>query len=460
MRTRTALVAGAALGAFIMSGVAAEAKTTHHKKHVAAAPSKETLELKQEVQDLKTQLQALESRLDAQAQAQQQTLAQAQAAQSTAQTAQSTAQAAATQIQAEQDQIKTIPTQVATATKAAAPKSGWWNETKIGVTMFADAGNITGKTDGAKTAQTGTNYDIKRLYLVVDHKFNDTYSFNFTTDFNYDSGPAAATQLYIKKAFIQAKYSPAFTIRAGAADLPWVPFVEGIYGYRYVEQTLIDRTKFGTSSDWGIHALGTFGNNIFSYQISVIDGEGYKKPAIGTANRTNAVDVEGRLSATYKHVTLAVGGYDGKLGNAVSGVQTFNTAQRLNLLAAYVTPKARIGFEYMYAHYWGSDILQSNPAKTNSSEGYSVFGSWNFTPKLAVFGKYEWVKPKSVTAPTFDDSYFNVGLSYKPIGPLDFALVYKRDEVKNGVLSTGNGSIGGIHNGTYDEVGLFTQVKF
>jgi len=25
------------------------------------------------------------------------------------------------------------------------------------------------------------------------------------------------------------------------ADLPWVPFMEGLYGYRYVENTLIDR---------------------------------------------------------------------------------------------------------------------------------------------------------------------------------------------------------------------------
>ncbi len=42
-----------------------------------------------------------------------------------------------------------------------------------------------------------------------------------------------ASQLFIKKAYLQAKYDPAFTIRLGAADLPWVPFVEGIYGYRY-----------------------------------------------------------------------------------------------------------------------------------------------------------------------------------------------------------------------------------
>jgi hypothetical protein len=342
--------------------------------------------------------------------------------------------------------------------------------------MFADASYVQNKNNGVKNAQSGTDYDIKRMYLVVDHKFNNTYSFNFTTDFNFDSnaGPGAntasgvkTTQLYIKKAYLQAHYSDALNVRLGAADLPWIPFDEGLYGYRYVEQTLIDRTKFGTSSDWGVHAFGSLANNLISYQVSVVDGEGYRQPAIGTANRTHAVDVEGRISANYRHVTVAVGGYDGKLGNDVQGVPTFNTAERFNVLVAYTDKKIRLGGEYFWAKYW-KDVLQSNPLVTNHSDGYSFFGSYMVLPKLSVFGRYDFVKPLADTVPSEHENYFNVGLSYKPIGPLDFALVYKRDSVLNGTgFSTGNGVIGtgiaagpGTGHGTYDEVGLFTQVKF
>ena len=32
--------------------------------------------------------------------------------------------------------------------------------------------------------------------------------------------------------------------------------MEGVYGYRYVENTLVDRIKFGNSADWGVHVLG------------------------------------------------------------------------------------------------------------------------------------------------------------------------------------------------------------
>ncbi len=461
MNTRTALIAGAALGALAISATDVEAKATH-RHHKPAGPSEAAL-LKQEVEALKSEVQTLESRLDAQGQSQQQTQAQAQAAASQAQSAQTLAQATASQVTADDSKIATIPAQVKTAAKAHAPKPGWWNDTKVGATVFADASYIRNQNSAGKTPQSGTNYDIKRLYLIVEHKFNDTYTFNFTSDFIYDSG-SKATQLFIKKAYLQAHYSDAFNLRLGASDLPWVPFVEGLYGYRYVQQVLLDRTKNGTSTDWGVHVFGTFFNKVVGYQFSVVDGEGFKQPAIGTANRTSALDVEGRINATYDHVTVAVGGYSGKLGNSVEGTPTFNTAQRFDALVAYTDSKIRLGGEYFHSKYW-KDVLQSTPAKTNSSDGVSVFGSYALTSKISVFGRYDWVKPLTNTAPTERDNYFNVGVAYKPIGPLDFALVYKRENVDNGSFSTSDGVIGipsgsTTGRGTYDEIGLFTQVKF
>ena len=66
----------------------------------------------------------------------------------------------------------------------------------------------------------------------------------------------------------------------------------------------------------------------------------------------------------------------------------------------------------------------------------------------------------SGTAGDVKDNYFNVGLDYKPIGPIDLALVYKREKTKNGFLSTSNGTIGGLDQGTYDEFGVFGQFVF
>jgi hypothetical protein len=97
---------------------------------------------------------------------------------------------------------------------------------------------------------------------------------------------AGASQLYLKKAYLQARIDHAPVVRFGAADLPWVPYAEAIYGYRYLENTLIDRVKAGTSSDWGVHVLGSFFGGLLNYDFAAVNGGGYKKfPGGGNLNR-------------------------------------------------------------------------------------------------------------------------------------------------------------------------------
>ena len=182
------------------------------------------------------------------------------------------------------------------------------NDNKIGGRMFFDLTNIDKTSNGKDTAASGTGLDVKRFYLTVDHKFNDIWSANLTTDFQYSSA-IGNTELFVKKAYVQGSFDPAFNLRVGAADMPWIPYVEKFYGMRYVENTLTDRLKYGNSSDWGLHGFGNLGNN-FNYAVSVVSGAGYKNPT-----RSKGMDVEGRVAYTpNENFVVAVGGYSGKLG--------------------------------------------------------------------------------------------------------------------------------------------------
>ena len=243
------------------------------------------------------------------------------------------------------------------------------------------------------------------------------------------AGGIKSTQLYIKKAYLQANYADYFNVRFGGADTPWIPFVEGIYGYRFAEKVLVDRNNYGTSADWGLNFYGAFLDKIVSYSLSVVDGEGYKQPALGNQNRTQSMDFEGRVNATYKHFTVAVGGYDGKLGNDVYGVYTYNNGERFDALLAYTDAHFRFGAEYLWARYW-KDVTQPNALKTNETTGYSIFASYNINPQFSVFGKGEWLKPLGNTLPSETTNYFNVGLDYKPIGP---ARLRPRLQARSGV---------------------------
>jgi hypothetical protein len=387
-----------------------------------------------------------------------------------AQTAPQPVDATAAQIQMLEQQVQSMQSQIDTlkaglvkvTPPSKAPAPGWWGGTTISGKAFFNVSNIDQKsTDllGARTdnAQNGTQTELKRFYLGVDHKFNDMFSATLTTDFRYNTnGTSKDVLVYVKKAFVQAKLDPALFVRVGAADLPWVPFAESVYGYRFVETTLIDRTKFGTSTDWGVHAGGTFAGGIVSYAVSAINGAGYKT----LSRSSDTLDLEGRVSVNpMKDITLAVGGYTGRLGKSAAnlpGSATPHRATRFNALAAFTNKRIRAGVEYFAAKNWNNVTTLAN----DKSNGWSAFGSFAFTPKVSVFGRYDWVKPNRLLNPALKDRYFNVGVDYKPISPLDFALVYKRDRAHNGTVSTSNGTIGGPSYGTYDEVGLFGQLAF
>jgi hypothetical protein len=475
MTMRTSLCRGAALSVLLACAIApaaASAATHHHRGKARAADSgvrSEVAELRAEVEDLQAwKQQEVEQRAQTQAQVQQMNGALAQANDRAAR-AEDRAAHAEQQVAA---QIQTIPGQIHEAAAKAAPKPGWWNDTQVSGRMYYDITNISNSSDvglpglalgnNGGHSPDGTHFDIKRFYIGIDHKFNDVFSGNITTDFLYDS-TAGATQLYIKKAFLQAKVSDALILRAGSADLPWVPFDEDVYGLRYVENTLIDRTKFGTSADWGVHALGTLpvGEAKVGYALAVINGAGYKKPGfIAETNRSGGLDVEGRVNVTYKGFVAAIGGYDGTLGSDFNDVVTFHNAERFDGLVAYSNPFFKVGGEYMWAH---ADVnaAQITTTTADTSQGYEFFGDINVTPKVMLFGRYDWLKPRETTQPRLLNTYYNIGIQYEPVKIVDFALVYKHDQIDHGSFADQNFATNASNNhATYDEVGIWGQFRW
>jgi hypothetical protein len=326
--------------------------------------------------------------------------------------------------------------------------------TTISSKAFVDLTNIDQTSDGKKTAASGTGVDVKRLYIGVGHSFDDVWSVQGTTDFNYSS-TTSETQVYIKKAYLQAKLSDAFTARLGSADLPWVPLVEDLYGYLYVEKVLVDRLKFGTSADWGLHTLGKVADGQVSYAVSVLNGNGYKNPT-----RTKSMDFEGRISyAPIDGVTLAAGYYTGKLGKDVQGalIAPYHTAQRFDALATYVKSGLRVGAEYFSAKDWANVLTPAS----DKADGYSLWASYNITPMWGVFARGDSAKPSKDLAPNRKDQYYNAGVVAHPRKNVDVAFVYKTEKASGGgSINTGNGLIGGVTEGKYNEIGVWAQVSF
>ena len=296
------------------------------------------------------------------------------------------------------------------------------NDNKIGGRMFFDLTNIDKTSNGKDTAASGTGLDVKRFYLTIDHKFNDIWSANLTTDFQYSSA-IGNTELFVKKAYVQGSFDPAFNLRVGAADMPWIPYVEKFYGMRYVENTLTDRLKYGNSSDWGLHGFGNLGNN-FNYAVSVVSGAGYKNPT-----RSKGMDVEGRVAYTpNENFVVAVGGYSGKLGKETDIQSAENTYTRANAMVAYADSNFRVGGEYFQAKNLNNVLTVA----TDKASGWSVWGSVRVTDGgINVFGRYDDTDVSKTLDPTLSDKYWNVGVEFPVMKNLKLSTVYKYTHLAN-----------------------------
>lgn len=367
---------------------------------------------------------------------------------------------------------------LATAIAAPLAQADDAGSTTIGGVIFTDLTSISTTQSQAGQADVdkdpnGFGLDVKRGYFIVTHSFDDVWSTNLTTDFNFASYKATSTstvtggapgetvttnttvttpetQLFVKKLYLQGRFDPWATLRIGSADMPWTSYVEGVYGYRFVENTLTDRSGFANTADWGVHLFG--GNGLASYAVSVINGGGYKNPS-----RSKSMDEEARAAVTPLdgHLILAAGLYSGKRGLDTESAPAVNTASREDLFVAWKASGLTVGLEWFDADKW-NDVRTAAGSPTNKSSGTSLFGSFDFPgTDFSVFARYDDVKPTKDTDSSQEDKYYNAGVAWRSSANLTWALAYKNDKVTDDLkLNNTTDSL------KTQEIGVWAQVKF
>jgi len=324
------------------------------------------------------------------------------------------------------------------------------NNTTLSGKMYFDFTSIDQKnSDTGKTNASGVGLDVKRFYLGVDHKFNDIWSANLTTDFNYVSSDGE-TNLYVKKAYVQGKFDQAAVFRVGSADMPWIPFAEKYYGFRYVEPTMTDRMKFGSSADWGLHLGGDIGaSKSLNYAVSVVNGNGYKNPG-----RSKGVDVEGRVGfVPFDNMIVAIGGYTGHRGQETENTGAQNTAQRGNLMVAYASDAFRLGGEYFTVKNWNNVLTTA----TDKADGYSVWGSVAIADGINLFARYDNAKLSKSLDNANKDIYYNAGVEFQVTKGFKLAGVWKHEKADR---SVGTPVPAHVQNVKTNEIGVFGEVAF
>jgi hypothetical protein len=324
---------------------------------------------------------------------------------------------------------------------------------KFGIRVYADVSSKSNKDEatGIESADSGVGVDVKRTYFTFTHSFSPVWSAQFQSDIG-DQG-ARRYDVFVKKAYIEAKVNPMATFRLGSADTPWVPFVEGLYGLRYIETTLTDHLSFGTSAEWGLHVGGT--GPLWGYAFTIGNGRTYSNPT-----RSKTVDFEGRFSLTpVKGLAVAIGGYSGKRGQDTDAAPAKHTATRGDVLIAFNTDKFKVGGELFQAKNWNNVTT----VPEDKSDGFSTWAQFNISPVWAVFGRYDQSNPSKDLKPKLEFTYYNAGLQWTLNKAFSASAVYKFAEVEGGTQGTSNGTIGSTNvneKGKYQEFGVFTVYNF
>ena len=183
-------------------------------------------------------------------------------------------------------------------------------------------------------------FAIERAYVDTKAKIDERFSARVTTDVGYlKNSDDTKVRPFLKYAYFQWKKSDAMTLRFGMAGNGWTGYADKFWGGRFIAQSFLDRRKRLPSADIGLYALGKLMNNSLSYQVAVVNGEGYGKP-----EDDHVKSVQGRISYDPLNgknklpislfVGHDIGAHDEAVAHAALGVG-FKSKPVLVWLAAY-----------------------------------------------------------------------------------------------------------------------------
>lgn len=282
-------------------------------------------------------------------------------------------------------------------------------------------------------------FQFRRIYFTYDNDISD----QFTTRFRLEADQGAATStvaqndaltggkigVFVKDAYL--KWKNIFSgsdVLFGVQPTPAYDVSEAAWGYRSLEKTIMDLRGTVDSRDMGLSLKGKITNDgMLNYWLMLGNGAGTAKPESDKYKRYYAhiqlkpsTNLQATLYVDYKDVANIL--------NSYTKSYVDNGAVTTALFIGYSEPFSyNIGVEAFLQST--SNALKDTVTKSYSSKstmGFSVFGSINIIPELAIVARYDNFNPStddkgkdpvavtaSVANGNLSRNYVIAGLSWK-----------------------------------------------
>jgi hypothetical protein len=281
--------------------------------------------------------------------------------------------------------------------------------------------NAADATKGVKDFQ---GFQIRRIYFAYDNQISEKFSSRLRVEADQgDIFGSGKIGLAIKDAYLQWKdVFEGSNLIFGISPTPSFDVSEGIWGYRFIEKTIMDLRGIDPSRDFGIALNGKLDNEgTINYRLMIANGSG-NKPETDKYKRFYAMlhfkptkQVVITLNGDYK----AAASINDPASTSNPPATISNSTVTGSLFASYKEPdKYTFGFEgFLQSTQNGyHDPTSTSPDLTSRSAiGFSIYASVNFNPDLALVGRYDLFDPNSNSGSKGDSRNLIIGgLSWKP----------------------------------------------
>lgn len=261
-------------------------------------------------------------------------------------------------------------------------------EVKPGGTIFAHYEFVASQhLQNGTTTQNYSAFEVSRIYLNADAKYDDKVSAFIQLEANLASRDNKANRIYLKNAELRLNFHKAAKVSAGLVSLPWRGYEEGIWKHRFVSKTLDDIEGLLPASDRGVRLSGQI--PFLAYDAMISNGEGTGGDSTG-GNETTTVDDGGRLKDyTAK---LAIAPFE-TLGDELKGLKINAQFHKGDKNETTLRNRIFSGLSYesktvnLWLAYYNAD--NSTSTAPSRGEGFSFHMGVTPTEKYGTFFRFD-----------------------------------------------------------------------
>lgn len=291
--------------------------------------------------------------------------------------------------------------------------SKWANalEVKPGGVVFAHYEFTASQhLQNGATTQNYNAFEVSRIYLNADAKYDDKVSAFINVEANLTSRDNKNNRIYLKNAELRLNFHKAAKLSAGLVSVPWRGYEEGIWKHRFVSKILDDIEGLLPASDRGLRLSGQI--PFLAYDAMIANGEGTGGDGTG-GNETTAYNGGGRFKDyTAKIAVIPLE----TLGDELKGLKInamFHKGDK-NEAALRNRMYAGLSYESKFLNMAGNYYNADNSAKTAPSrgEGFSFHAVVTPVEKFWLFARFDKYDPDIHAGGDARNRYFS-GLGYQ-----------------------------------------------